>query len=106
MSLKGKKEIIQALSPQRLERYIRPNDSTNLELAIKRYQLNIQFSQSFYPALHIIEVTLRNQVYEALKNQMGSDWLLKDKHFNKMFRKSELDKTEECIKKLKKIKSL
>ena len=95
-------KIIQALSFQRLERYIRPNDSKNLELAIKRYQLNIQLSQSFYPALHIIEVTLRNQVYEALKNQLGRDWLLKDKQFNNLFRKSELDKTEECIKKLRK----
>ena len=104
MSSKENEEIIQALSSQRLEGYIRPNDTKNLELAIKRYQLNIQLSQSFYPALHIIEVTLRNQVYEALKNQLGNDWLLKDKQFNNLFRRLELDKMEECINKLRRSK--
>ena len=107
MSLEDRKleEIKRAFSSQRLGKYTRSFDNLqNLKLAAKRYQLDIQLSQAFYPALHIVEITLRNQVYEAIKSYLGDKWLLQNKPSNELFRNTERDKIKECIDKLKRKK--
>ena len=101
---KKRKEIIKALSLQRLRGYIRTSDLENSDFLIKRYQLDIKLSQSFYPALHIIEITLRNQTFKALESYLGNDWLLQNKLSKRIFRKLEFDKVNESLNKLKRSK--
>ena len=61
-------------SDARMMRY-RKNDSETEQDILNRYLWNIQLSESFYPALSIFEVVLRNRVDEAISSHFGEGWL-------------------------------
>lgn len=70
-------EIIKALSKERLETYrLTPTDSTN-DL-VQRYLYNIELSQFLYPALSLLEVTLRNHLNSAIDQFIKPNWLLEE----------------------------
>lgn len=63
---------IKHLSQQRLSPYIRSNANS-----IAVYKWNIALSESFYPLLHIIEVSLRNRLHQAIAEVVNDNsWLL------------------------------
>ncbi|MCB0368449.1 MAG: Abi family protein [Bdellovibrionales bacterium] len=69
-------EYEKILSKQRLNKYIREQDNGNLILAINRYKWNIEISRAFYPALNIIEVSLRNRTHKAISSYLNDEkWL-------------------------------
>jgi hypothetical protein len=69
------KELIEAFSAIRLRRYQREGDSGIAE-ALERYQENIRLSASLLPALHYLEVILRNRLDQAIRTEYGANWLL------------------------------
>lgn len=64
------------LSSERLETYrLSPKEPPSDTLA--RYLWNLALCESLYPAIHLLEVVLRNQVHLALFPHFQEDWLLK-----------------------------
>lgn len=62
-------------SEQRLRKFIERFDG-DFQSAIALYKLNITISQSFYPLLAIVEITLRNKVFNVLsKNDTQNSWI-------------------------------
>lgn len=62
-----------ALSTERLGKYISwasGDDNRALEL----YALNVAISEAFYTSLHILEITLRNSIHDAITRSYGEDW--------------------------------
>ena len=66
-------ELESILSPIRLRPYLGWT-SKNLINAFALYSLNIKLSGSFFVALHILEVSLRNLVNDCLMNVWGEKW--------------------------------
>ncbi|MEK0421779.1 MAG: hypothetical protein EBV15_00315 [Bacteroidetes bacterium] len=68
--------IIKSISPVRINPYLIYQDN-NLNKALLHYKANIKISQSFYPLLSILEVSLRNnfnnQLQKYFKNQCWFD---------------------------------
>lgn len=68
-------EIIKALSRERLETY-RQSPTDSIDTLVQRYLYNIELSQFLYPALSLLEVTLRNHLNTAIDNFIRPNWLL------------------------------
>ena len=63
-----------AFSPARIDPYLRTAqlDGTH---AVDHYQWNLQVSEAFYPALSILEISLRNALHAQLQIRYGrADW--------------------------------
>lgn len=65
------------LSQERFARYLTWADGQH-QRAVDLYRLNMQLSESFYPALHVLEALLRNRIHHALATSAGSAWYLPD----------------------------
>jgi hypothetical protein len=66
-------QLRRALSDERLEAYRRNSADTDVDL-LANYLHNIALVESFYPLLHCIEITLRNQIDAEVAGQYGQ-WL-------------------------------
>jgi len=64
-------EIERGVSAPRLARY-RPHDGSHFD-AVTNYFWNIELSESLYPGLAALEVTLRNSIHNALTAREGTD---------------------------------
>lgn len=62
-----------ALSTERLARYNNWAGGNNQE-ALELYALNVSISEAFYTSLHILEITLRNSIHDAMTAQYGAGW--------------------------------
>ena len=71
------------ISVERLKSFIRNEDDT-IEKVLSRYVDNIQISQSLYPELSILEITLRNSIDSMLKANFSEHWLEEEIEFNKI----------------------
>lgn len=70
------------ISIERLKSFIW-NESDTIEIVLSRYIDNIQISQSLYPELSILEITLRNSIDSMLKANFSENWLEEEIEFNK-----------------------
>lgn len=70
------------ISVERLKSFIR-NENDTIEDVLSRYIDNIQISQSLYPELSILEITLRNSIDSMLKINFSENWLEEEVKFNK-----------------------
>ena len=61
-----------AISENRLSSYRCSRDNSEVE-CYALYLWNIALSESFYPALHGLEVTLRNSIHNAASNKFGNE---------------------------------
>jgi hypothetical protein len=69
------KSLVGALSTERLTGYQRTGRSETAEHILQRYLWNIQLCEALYPALNLLEVTLRNTLHSALWQHTGhEDW--------------------------------
>lgn len=73
----SEQEIIKALSKERLETY-RQSPSDTISDLVQRYLYNIELSQFLYPALSLLEVTLRNHLSTAISTFIKPNWLLEE----------------------------
>ena len=72
-----KNEVINSLSSERLEAYrLSPNDT--IENLVQAYLYNIELSEALYPALSLLEITLRNRLNNAIDKNIMPDWLIKE----------------------------
>ncbi len=77
--------IDETLSPTRFRPYLREADG-DCATAIELYWWNVEVSAAFYPALHCLELALRNALHRQLVEKFGrSDWWevapLEDHHY-------------------------
>eukprot|EP01126_Amoeba_proteus_P004001 TRINITY_DN11360_c0_g2_i1.p1 TRINITY_DN11360_c0_g2~~TRINITY_DN11360_c0_g2_i1.p1 ORF type:complete len:216 (-),score=-11.99 TRINITY_DN11360_c0_g2_i1:359-1006(-) len=98
------KKIAQCLSKQRLSKY-----GNNLDRAVANYKWNLELSESFYPVLNALEVSLRNRLHQEiailvndpnwlsnkatrLVSRMHPEWILAiDLQIKKLFKQKKLD---------------
>lgn len=69
--------IIENITSDRLSSY-KYNDTDSIDLILSRYLFNVQVSESFYPVLSALEISLRNRLYNAVANLKGANWLLNE----------------------------
>ena len=71
------KELEQYTSTLSIERLLsfRTNDNDTIDTLIKHYQMNLRISQSLYPELSTLEVTLRNAIDTVLKRCISQTWI-------------------------------
>ena len=67
-----------ALSDERLEAHRVPGDRDELE-AVCRYLWNLALCAAIQPALHFLEVTLRNHIFDASRSVLDESRLRFDK---------------------------
>lgn len=60
-----------AISDVRLDAYRQPSDTRPLDV-VARYLWNIALSESLYPTLQVLKVTLRNELYAAITEQFDN----------------------------------
>lgn len=86
--------IKKTLSSQRLESYGHPND--NPFLILDNYVKNIKLCESLYPCLHLLEVSLRNHLHQAISNFVKDDqWLQKFSYLDE--KETYLDEKEKRV---------
>lgn len=67
-------ELLEDLTPERLEAYREPGES--IEVAIQRYLRNMCLADAMWSSLHLVEVLLRNRTNKVFSEIFGKDWLL------------------------------
>jgi len=67
--------ITENISIDRLSSY-KYLDSDSTDLILSRYIFNVQISESFYPVIAALEISLRNRLYNAVAKLKGNNWLL------------------------------
>lgn len=75
--LVNKVEILNDISNERLESY-RISPANSIEDLVKIYLYNIKLSEALYPALALLEVTLRNHLNNAIGKHLKADWLISE----------------------------
>ena len=91
-------ELIDTITPVRLKAY---GDDSN-DILLEKYIYNLKVSESLYPALSLLEVTLRNKICYAIETLICKDWLINElNHQNLLFDK-EYKKLVETADKIEK----
>ncbi len=74
----------------------------NEELLLKLYKLNIKVSQALYPILCILEIHLRNAIYNMLQTIYGENWLMDEIKEQHILLNNEYEELSKAYSKLKK----
>ena len=89
-------ELIETITPVRLKAY--GDDSNDILLA--KYIYNLKISESLYPALSLLEVTLRNKICYAIESLICKDWLIKELNHQNLLLDKEYKKLVETDDKI------
>ena len=69
------RSLIEAISPSRFSSYQIGSGTDGVQPGIAEYLWNIGLSESLYPALQGVEITLRNSIHDAVRQDGGvDDW--------------------------------
>lgn len=71
------KSIVEILTSARLSSYKQQPIDTD-EVLLNEYIYNMQLSEALYPALSLLEVTLRNRICNAIETLIKKDWLINE----------------------------
>lgn len=63
-----------AISDERFAPYRQRNDRGSIQDGYGRYFWNIALSESMYPGLHGLEITLRNSIHDAIESHWGKEY--------------------------------
>lgn len=63
-----------AISDERFAPYQQGNDQVDVYAGYGRYFWNIALSESMYPGLHGLEITLRNSIHDAIKSHWDKEY--------------------------------
>lgn len=91
-------ELIEIITPVRLGAY--GND--NSDVLLEKYIYNLKLSEAFYPALSLLEITLRNRICNAIEKLICKDWLMQELSKQNILADKEYQKLLEAQKKIKK----
>lgn len=95
------KNFIKIVSMDRLDSY-KLLESDSYELLLARYIFNIKISETFYPILSALEIALRNNIYNAVCNIKGKNWLMNEIHSQSILSVNERNLLIESYNKLSK----
>lgn len=91
-------ELIDTITPVRLKAYgYESND-----ILLEKYIYNLKVSESLYPALSLLEVTLRNKICYAIETLICKDWLIKELNHQNLLLDKEYKKLVETADKIEK----
>ena len=93
-----KNELIEIITPVRLGAY--GND--NSDVLLEKYIYNLKLSEAFYPALSLLEITLRNRICNAIEKLICKDWLMQELSKQNILADKEYQKLLESANKIKK----
>lgn len=96
--IKDKKELVEIITPVRLRAYGNECD----EVLLDKYIYNLRLAESFYPALSLLEISLRNRICNAIDKLICKDWLVKELSQQKLLADKEYKKLLESESKIKK----
>lgn len=91
-------ELIEVITPVRLGAYGNGDNS----ILLNEYVYNLKLSESFYPALSLLEIALRNQICNAIDKFICKDWLLQELSKQSILADKEYQKLLESANKIKK----
>jgi len=94
-------EIIKDISKERLESY-RISVGDGIEDLIQAYLYNIKLSEALYPALALLEVTLRNHLNTEIDKLVKPDWLRSEVKTNTILLPNEYELLVNSYNKLSK----
>ncbi len=83
------------------EARIRTFENINSQNPLQPYLRNIALCEAFYPAMHFLEIILRNKISKTLSKIIGSDWLETD--LPSIFDNLELENIKKAKQNLNKI---
>ena len=98
MEIKCKNELIEVITPARLSSY----GSNDTDLQLSRYIYNIKLSEALYPAVSLLEITLRNRISNAAEKLICKDWLIQELKQQRILGNKEYAKLLEAAEKIKK----
>ena len=91
-------ELIETITPVRLKAYgYESND-----ILLEKYIYNLKISESLYPALSLLEVTLRNKICYAIDALICKDWLINELNQQNLLFDKEYKKLIETADKIEK----
>ena len=96
--IENKSELIEIITPVRLRAYGNECD----EVLLDKYIYNLRLAESFYPALSLLEISLRNRICNAIDKLICEDWLVKELSQQKLLSDKEYKKLLESESKIKK----
>ena len=91
-------ELIDTITPVRLKAY---GDDSN-DILLEKYIYNLKVSESLYPALSLLEVTLRNKICYAIETLICKDWLINELNQQNLLLDKEYKKLVETADKIEK----
>lgn len=91
-------ELIDTITPVRLKAY---GDDSN-DILLEKYIYNLKISESLYPALSLLEVTLRNKICYAIEALICKDWLINELNHQNLLLDKEYKKLVETADKIEK----
>ena len=91
-------ELIDTITPVRLKAY---GDDSN-DILLEKYIYNLKVSESLYPALSLLEVTLRNKICYAIEALICKDWLINELNQQNLLLDKEYKKLVETADKIEK----
>lgn len=91
-------ELIDTITPVRLKAY---GDDSN-DILLEKYIYNLKVSEAFYPALSLLEVTLRNKICYAIETLICKDWLINELNQQNLLFDKEYKKLIETADKIEK----
>lgn len=96
--IENKTALIEIITPVRLRAYGNECD----EILLDKYIYNLRLSEAFYPALSLVEITLRNRICNAIDKLICKDWLINEINEQKLLADKEYKKLLETESKLSK----
>lgn len=93
-----KDELLEIITPVRISAY----GKESIDILIERYIYNLKLSEAFYPALSLLEITLRNKICNAIEKLICRDWLINELKTQNILENKEYQKLLESANKIKK----
>ncbi len=93
IKVSDKNKLTEVITPVRLSAYGN-ND-------LDKYIYNLKLSEAFYPALSLLEVTLRNRICNAIEKVICKDWLLNELNKQILLADKEYKKLLDTANKIK-----
>lgn len=97
-NIENKNELLKLITPVRLQAY----GTESSDILLDRCIYNVKISETFYPALAFVELSLKNSICNAIDKLICKDWLVKEINQQKLLSDKEYTKLIEAKNKIKK----
>ena len=91
-------ELLEIITPVRISAY----GKESIDILIEIYIYNLKLSEAFYPALSLLEITLRNKICNAIEKLICKDWLINELKIQNILENKEYQKLLDSANKIKK----